>query len=40
MVGAGRGEDIVVDELPPRDSHLRHLLSEMNDQEEGLLGWG
>ena len=38
MVGAGRGEDIVVDELPPRDSHLRHLLSEMNDQEEWLLG--
>lgn len=27
MVGGGQGEDKVVDELPLRDSHLRHLLS-------------
>ena len=38
MVGGGQGEDKVVGELPLRDSHLRHLLSEMNDQEEWLLG--
>ena len=37
MVGGGQGEDKVVGELPLRDSHLRHLLSEMNDQEEWLL---
>ena len=38
MVVVGQGEDTVADELPLRDSHLRHLLSEMNDQEEWLLG--
>ena len=38
MVGVDQGEDTVVDELPLRDSHLRQLLSEMNDQEEWLLG--
>ena len=38
MVEVDQGEDIVVDELPLRDSHLRHLLSEMNDHVEWLLG--
>ena len=38
MVGVDQGEDTVVDELPLRDSHLRQLLSEKNDQEEWLLG--
>ena len=38
MVGVGQGGDTVVDELPLRDSHLRQLLSEKNDQEEWLLG--
>ena len=37
MVEVDQGEDTVVDELPLRDSHLRELLSEENDQEEWLL---
>ena len=37
MVEVDQGEDTVVDELPLRDSQLRQLLSEMNDQEEWFL---
>ena len=37
MVEVDQAEDTVVDELPLRDSHLRELLSEENDQEEWLL---
>ena len=38
MVEVDQAEDTVVDELPLRDSHLRQLLSEKNDQEEWFLG--
>ena len=38
MVEVDQAEDTVVDELPLRDSHLRQLLSEKNDQEKWLLG--